>query len=364
MPKSQVKFPSIDAAKIRNEDVSNINHADEWKLASLAANKSIKSQMEVNSFRKKQPNKLFHSNENSQGKSNITLNVKRPESPSINVNMMDSILRKVPGDDKQVNLKSMESQLGVMSSGQSYNGEINKHLLKGLVIDRLVKHKERCREPENYTVSETELKVIAKEVASKFKSLNEVLSPITRATEFLTTIKEIATDFQEVIRRNESKKELPTKLYKVDCKEQLEQLSNPKNAVLLSDLDHRSEYIKEIQIDKKALESLKENIRKLEEERIEILYLKTNCKQDGKRVHAELIHGDYKENKAGDVPSYHQFYRLDTSGKKLIHKENVRWYNVLVRDIDGKIADLEFRINEIKNRIDGFRMKLKEVYSY
>lgn len=124
--------------------------------------------------------------------------------PSINVPMVNVILRKQPKDDKTTNLIKPDKNLNGIQNMHSENiTDLNKRILKKLVIDRMLQLQDVSQNPQEFYLKESELKNLTNEVAAKFQALTDVVSTKSNTTEFLRTIKEINNDFREISKRRD-----------------------------------------------------------------------------------------------------------------------------------------------------------------
>lgn len=118
--------------------------------------------------------------------------------------MVNVILRKQPKDDKTTNLIKPDKNLNGIQNMHSENiTDLNKRILKKLVIDRMLQLQDVSQNPQEFYLKESELKNLTNEVAAKFQALTDVVSTKSNTTEFLRTIKEINNDFREISKRRD-----------------------------------------------------------------------------------------------------------------------------------------------------------------
>jgi hypothetical protein len=133
----------MNKVKKNKEDKIGIFHAEDWKnLRSFSVTKKNKS-MGAKS-------QLMMASGGQSTKNGLKL-------PMVSIEMMDSILRrnKGPGDGK-TGLQLPKDRIGIEHGYQKSYMEINKHLMKRLIIDKLLKMKDQSKNPKVYTISDND----------------------------------------------------------------------------------------------------------------------------------------------------------------------------------------------------------------
>lgn len=119
----------VNKVKKNKEDKIGIFHAEDWKnLKSFSVTKKNKN------LGVKSP--LIMGSGGQSTKNGIKL-------PTVSIEMMDSILRRNKGlGDGKTGLQLPKDRIGIEQGYQKSYMEINKHLMKRLIIDKLLKMKD------------------------------------------------------------------------------------------------------------------------------------------------------------------------------------------------------------------------------
>lgn len=239
-----------------------------------------------------------------------------------------------------------------INSSRMNESEMNRDLLKNLVVNKLVEMRKACKNPETFKIGVNELKKLTEEFTNKFKTLNDVISPCTRATEFLTMLHEIRQDFEEKWRRKDGYKKLKkdTGTHRAKSIE-----SNPKKssknkrsdshdstinngsisernrfstkskrvmAIIMKDFERRKDIMKFIEDSRRELEKLNHDITIIEKKRQRLLFVQTNS--------YEGFFGDYTQLRRPDF--YEAFSKKDEVKPDLVRESKRKELQTVLED--------------------------------
>lgn len=161
--------------------------------------------------------------------------------------------------------------------------------------------------PETFKIEVNELKELTEGFTNKFKTLNDVISPCTRATEFLTMLHEIEQTFEEKWRRKDGYKNFkndtgtpraksinssPKKTPKgkrsdsgdstvnnnsLTDRDRYNTNSKRVQAIIMKDFERRKDIMKFIEDSMQELKKWNLEIMIVEKKRQRLLYAQTNC---------------------------------------------------------------------------------------
>lgn len=339
------------------EDKIGVFHFEDWKYMKKFHTSNPGSQSTSN-FNNKSNNLQSHSH----------INQKLLKIPHLNTDMMDTILRG--GDNKEENLTSKFErdyngvQIGQESESRS---DINKYLMKNLVIDKLVRTKKNSAQ---FQLTETYLRDLVTQTSAKFKGLNETFNPSTKTTEFLRTCNEISVEYNDRIRQFEGNRKLNNiaNLMAKKCQE------NTQENWLFKDLEKRFDYILRIRKSREQSKILEDSLQEKFTEINELRKQQSNIKRDGKKVseRESLLDNDGKTKEQRDRELEKQMeFQMRMYGQKGVEKfkkniffENVGFYQNMIDLIQKSMFPIQKQIKEVKDLIVINQLKVKNVLQY
>lgn len=192
---------------MNHQEVSTIHHIEDWKFIKKlnSKNKLLRDNYKVSSTNvKTEPNQDRHTLSNS-------LSYMLKKSPNLNMEMIDHIQRKNPPDMPKTLQAFNEDNQCLFDNQCLYDkhqntyreseSDVNKGILKHIIVKKMFKKTSIIGEDHKVKLRNSDFKTMTADVSQKFKAQNDIVSPVTRANEFLKTVNEIEVMYNNGIKK-------------------------------------------------------------------------------------------------------------------------------------------------------------------